>query len=341
MKKFLSLAFILGCCLLHTGNLSAQQPYWGTIFVDSNIVRTNDPTLHVSTTYTGQGNRTVYDRRAANWVTINAYLYDVVWSDGLTAEAIVNPEFGSSAAGFVEADKYGRVLGQLPTALRQDCNELWIHKGMEAFGGGNNSVLIHTDYSTVYEADGILEETLIHELSHTSLDAAHAASSGWIAAQNADGNFISGYAAQNPTREDVAESFLMWLAVRQCNLRVTQQTVDTVNFYIPNRLAYFDNQNFDTNPICVSITGIDEMNAGAVSLYPNPFQRQLHLKRPGGFDRATITLFDNCGKAVMLATNMSGNEVVLSRGDLPAGFYVVQVRVGDEAVVSHKVLIID
>ena len=36
------------------------------------------------------GNRTVYDRRAANWVTINAYLYDVVWSDGLTAEAIVN-----------------------------------------------------------------------------------------------------------------------------------------------------------------------------------------------------------------------------------------------------------
>lgn len=43
----------------------------------------------------------------------------------------------------------------------------------------------------------------------------------------------------------------------------------------------------------------------------------------------------------MLATNMSGNEVVLSRGDLPAGFYVVQVRVGDEAVVSHKVLIID
>ena len=87
---------------------------------------------------------------------------------------------------------------------------------MEAFGGGNNSVLIHTDYSTVYEADGILERP-----SFTNCPILPWMPRGIFRLDQRRmpmGNFISGYAAQNPTREDVAESFLMWLAVRQCNL---------------------------------------------------------------------------------------------------------------------------
>jgi len=47
--------------------------------------------------------------------------------------------------------------------------------GVQPFGGGNNSIPIHTGQTEIYEGDGILEETLVHGSSHTSLDASHAA----------------------------------------------------------------------------------------------------------------------------------------------------------------------
>ena len=156
------------------------QPYSGTIFIESNIIHSQDATTFKSSTYKGQGSRVVYDRRTASWVTINAFLFEIIWSDGLKTEAQINPEFGSSTAAALEAEKYGKLVGQLPNCLRKDVDALWIHLGVQPFGGGNRSILIHTGQSALYEQQGILEETLVHEASHTSLDAMHGGSSGWI-----------------------------------------------------------------------------------------------------------------------------------------------------------------
>ena len=48
-------------------------------------------------------------------------------------------------------------MGRLPTALRAEVETVWIHKGVEPFGGGNYNLLIHTSKSGLYEADGILD----------------------------------------------------------------------------------------------------------------------------------------------------------------------------------------
>ena len=48
------------------------------------------------------------------------------------------------------------------------------------------NLLIHTGQADRYAADGILEETLVHEAAHTSLDAAHASALDWLAAQTDD-----------------------------------------------------------------------------------------------------------------------------------------------------------
>lgn len=74
--------------------------------------------------------------------------------------------------------------------MRVDINEIWIHQGVQPFGGGNSSILIHTGQTMSYETNGIIEETFVHEASHTSLDAAHATNPNWVNAQNLDGNFI-------------------------------------------------------------------------------------------------------------------------------------------------------
>ena len=107
-------------------------------------------------------------------------------------------------------------------ALRQpELQPVWIHKGDELFGGRNNNVLIHTDYADGLEAQGFLEEVFIHEATHTTLDAHHASSSGWIQAQVNDMDFISTYARDHPMREDLAKSFPMWMALQYREGRIS------------------------------------------------------------------------------------------------------------------------
>ena len=241
----------------------AVPPFSGTIYIDRDIITTSDPTTFQGASYAGQGLRTMFDRRVNSWINVNAYLFNTSFSDGLATEVQVNPEFASPAAAMAEAQKYGAVIGRLPTALRDDVQTIWIHKGTQPFGGGNHNLLIHTGQAALYDADGILEETLVHESSHTSLDAAHASAAGWLAAQSADGEFISTYARDNPTREDIAESFLPYLAVRYRSERISQSLADTILQTIPNRIDYFDAQSFDMFPVVVPIPG-DFDNDGSV-----------------------------------------------------------------------------
>ena len=226
-----------------------SPPFSGTIFLDPDIIIPSDPTTFQNLSSAGQGSRTMFDRRVNAFITVDAYLFNATFDDGLGAEIQVNPEFGGSAAALAEAQKYAEVIGRLPTALRNDVQSVWIHKGVQPFGGGNNSLLIHTDQADLYAGDGILEETLVHEAAHTSLDATHASAPAWLDAQSADGVFITTYARDFPIREDIAESFLLYLAIRYRSGRITTSLEDMILQTMPNRIAYFDSQSFDVHPI--------------------------------------------------------------------------------------------
>ena len=159
---------------LAPGTRQPEPPFSGTIFIDADIITSSDPTTFQGLAYEGQGTRMMFDRRVSNWISVEAHLFGANFDDGLTAEIQVNPEFGDSSAARVEAEKYADVIGRLPTALRNDVETVWIHKGTEPFGGGNHNLLIHVGQADLYAADDILEETLVHEAAHTSLDSAHA-----------------------------------------------------------------------------------------------------------------------------------------------------------------------
>lgn len=229
--------------------VATTPPFSGTIFLDPDIITASDPTTFQTLTPKGQGVRTMFDRRVNSFIQVQAYLFDAAFSDGLTAEVQVNPEFGSADAARAQAEKYAPVIGRLPRALRVSVATVWIHQGVQPFGGGNNNLLIHVGQGDLYIADGILEETFVHEASHTSLDTAHASAPGWLTAQARDGTFISTYARDNPTREDVAETFLTWLAVRYRSARITAALANTIQQTVPNRLAYFDSLGLNMLPI--------------------------------------------------------------------------------------------
>lgn len=242
-----------GRCLL-TGVLiaapvAAEPPFFGTIFLDPDIITDQDPTAFASLADKGTGTRTMYDRRLNAWVVLEPYLFEAAYDDGLVIEFQVNPEFGSVEAARAEAERYAPVIGRLPTGLRRDVETSWIHKGVNPFGGGNRNLLIHIGQAALYEADGILEETLVHEASHTSLDADHATAEGWLEAQAADEDFISTYARDHPTREDIAESYLLYFAWRHRRDRISDALATTIEATIPNRLAYFMANEIELYPL--------------------------------------------------------------------------------------------
>ena len=219
-----------------------KPPFGGTNSIDPDIVTAEDPSSFKSISYKGPGYREMYDFRSS-WVNLQAFLFEAKFEDGSIIEMQVNPEFKDKSMAEVEAKKYAFLIGQLPAVLRKDIHTSWIHKGNNGWGGGNYNILIHT--GAPFERDGIAEETLIHEAANTSLDSYHANNNDWLDAQRKDNHFISDYAEENPTRQDIAESFLAYIAVTHRSDRISSELKSTILKTIPNRIKYFDNQNFD------------------------------------------------------------------------------------------------
>ena len=216
------------------------------------------PTRFKALTYARQETCKMFDRRIPDFINVNAYLFNAEYSDDLNLngsnievrskiEVQVNPEFEFIKAKEY-AEQYAKVIGRLPKALRRYVQTVWIHNGDKPFGGGNNNLLIHVEQGENYIRDGILEEILIHEACHTSLDY-YAYYNDWKSAQNKDKNkYISTYAHDNPEREDIAESFLAYFAFRYRKDRITQETYCTIKRIIPNRINFFDSLNLDMFP---------------------------------------------------------------------------------------------
>ena len=230
-----------------------EPPFDGTIYITGDIITSSDPSLFSEIEYRGTGLRQMYDRRNGGaWINIEPYLFDTSFSDGLKTEIQINPEFKLDEAT-VEANKYAFLIGQLPTALRKDVQTMWIHKGEEAYGGGNYNLLVHTGMTEYYENfdTGIVEETLIHEAAHTSLDAYHypdreTNGENWIeAVENDSGCYISNYARDNQYREDIAELMPLYVAVRYFPERISSELRDKVLSCNINRIRYLDSQNLD------------------------------------------------------------------------------------------------
>lgn len=89
----------------------------------------------------------------------------------------------------------------------------------------------------------------MHEAAHTSLDPVHADAEAWLAAQDADGRSISDYASEHPRREDVAESFGPFFALRHRPERISRDMAETIQATMPNRIEFFDRVELDMRPV--------------------------------------------------------------------------------------------
>ena len=221
------------------GTLSGEPPYAGTLFVSPNIITDSDRSSFLALTAVGSGERQMYDRRIKKFAMFEVYIFSASYKNSKNIEVFVNKEFKDSALVLILAKKYSRQVGRLPLATRGGIKYLWIHDGVELFGGGNESILIHVGQADVYEKAGLLEEALLHEACHTSLDQKTYSDIKWQQACKTDGLFISIYAKNNPSREDVAESFPLFWAVHMRPGRLPTEEVQKIKETIRSRIQYF------------------------------------------------------------------------------------------------------
>ena len=236
-------------------------PFAGTVYVNPNIITSAEPSSLRSVTYRGRAERPFSDLDAGSTDDQNVYLFDVRFEQR-TVEFEVHPEYGDQEAAREQVNIHAPTLGRLPRALLLGANEVEISIAADfnnfSATNNNDAGIFHVS-STAGERNlqqGWLEELLFHEAVHVSLDNRYRRTPGWLAAQEADGRFISDYARDHTDFEDLAETTLMWFAVRYQPDRLTSSELNAVLDTVPNRLAYLDELNLDMAPYMLAPTSV-------------------------------------------------------------------------------------
>jgi hypothetical protein len=157
-------------------------------------------------------------------------------------------------------EEFAMIYGRLPEILLRGLEAVLLVEGRGGVTGsayhGWFTTLANCGDCNLFQFDR-LEELILHELVHTTLDegvirpnhldpSTTAASLGLVNATDwanqiaLDGTFVSMYAEENQRTEDLAESMLLYAAIRYYPNRLHPITPDAIRRYMPNRVAYLD-----------------------------------------------------------------------------------------------------
>jgi hypothetical protein len=202
---------------------------------DLDFIRPGDARTFACVRAAGTGRREMPDPRREDLFAHDVRLFEALFTDGTVVPVWVHPDVGDAAARVAQL---GPALGHLPMVMRASLTRVVVLKGHMAFAEDRGRFfVIGTGRIDRRLADGDLAETVFHEAVHASLDIPLAASPEWLAAVEADGAHVTGYAAD--PREDLAESALFALALLRHPGRLPPDVEAGVRALIPNRLAFF------------------------------------------------------------------------------------------------------
>ena len=225
----------------------------GSIYVtgaENYIIPTDVTSVYSSVVALGSCTKSMYSRATDSTTDTSAWCYTTQYTDmDRTIEINVNASaWTAEPSAQAKAQEYAEAIGRLPKFLRKDVDTITIQDGVYGFGGGNRDLLIHTGQGDAYIAAGNLDETLLHEACHTSLDSYVYGTDAWNTAVATDDKYVTDYARDNPQREDIAESFLFWFATRFRKTLFTAQELTDWESDMGGRFAYFDDLCQDMGP---------------------------------------------------------------------------------------------
>jgi hypothetical protein len=275
----------------------AKPPFEGTAYVDKDIIQKNDPSDFISLEYVALAKENSYDRRNKAWSTEDMFVFNIKYEHKKGMRVRVNTEFGNVKNAQRQAERYAFVVGQLPLVLLRDVDTITIHKGKKLFGGGSRDILVHTGEGDDLSRDGFLEEVIFHEACHTSLDHDAWNNPALEKAQLSDDDFISTYALDFPHREDVAESCLMYFALKYRPERIPYGIKNLILETIPSRIDYFDKYVMFDNDTYLASLGAAPKTLGFNELSCNS---EVKTKSTGSGKSVRLKIFNNSNSMMLI-----------------------------------------
>ena len=165
------------------------------------LIRRDDPSALDCLVELGRRDGEFYDKVTEALVfPPDTAFFDARFTDGARVEIRVHPELGGPDDARLEAERIASALGRLPSALRPGIERVGILGGdaTAMADGGGEGIHLYRENVERRVAANRFEETLFHEAVHTTLDDVHARSPEWLAAQRADGRFLTAYARAFP-----------------------------------------------------------------------------------------------------------------------------------------------
>ena len=225
-------------CLVHAVTVDSDTPsYWQK--KAPFLIADSDPSPYTDLTSVGENRISVaYSAQSSRSV----YVYEARYPDQQTISVMVDQGFSRSRADDL-ATFYARRVGQLPARSALDEFVVLVcyendgpYQACQGYANrGKSQVAIF------HHERGQLGYFMLHEYAHVAYDGAAYASANWRAAVAADDRFITEYARDFPNREDVAESYVAWFAVRcSADRLLPPSEAAFIRSAIPARLAYFD-----------------------------------------------------------------------------------------------------
>lgn len=233
-----------------------------TLGVSDGLIRRDDPSTLTEVVFVENGIR--YYARGENWSgyltgPFRANVFEARYLNGGTMNIVVEASIDFSTAEQV-AQQAGFIFGQAPDLLRAGMRDFIILPGM----GHPSSGPVTTFYlDGFYGMGDRIEEGLIHDMAHASLDwparnstfditdnrtliphPGVTSRNEWLNAARLDNFYVSTYAYDHPEREDIAESIMHYLMVRWRPERFDPYLIEFIKHAIPNRIAYLDTFEF-------------------------------------------------------------------------------------------------
>lgn len=218
---------------------TADPPFTSTADTVFDIIKTDDPSDYVCLNYLGRTTRQMWDKRVDNEFDFNVFLFQAHFSNSPPIDIIVNPEFETLGAAETEARRYTRSLGQLPLVFRHGIRQLGIFDGSPTYSAGAGKIFVYAERTTLRISQNHLEESMMHEAAHVSLDPLYAQSDAWVAAQQSDARFVTRYGQNHPEGEDMAETALFAYGLIRHPGRIPPVDSRDILSAVPARIAFF------------------------------------------------------------------------------------------------------
>jgi hypothetical protein len=232
----------------------SEPPFRGSLWELPDLITSTDYSIYSSYQYFGIENRLFYDQSIPDFLEYPAHIMKINFGDGLSIDFEIYQEYSFNEAIQIK-DKYSPLIGQLGKSLRQGIKsfefmtESVIASAQRSDDLSYANITFHPEWIQgvvmPYPGGDRTEELLIHEASHLSIDPFVYGDVEWSSAVQLDGNYISNYAMEFPEREDIAETFQAYIAVKYFPDRISNSLRDTILSVCLNRFIYFDSLNLD------------------------------------------------------------------------------------------------